>query len=84
MNRLLARSLRCNHLLCIIIAADAAGFAYLQDGDGQIYSFDTDGGEVKLIATNINDFVCRLIFGPEADKFAGNKWLNDLKAAKLV
>ena len=68
----------------IIIASDAAGFAYLEAKDGPVYSFDTDGGDVKELANNIDDFVDRVIFGLDAAQFAGEDWFAEIRKNRLV
>jgi hypothetical protein len=68
----------------IAIASDAAGFVYFEAADGRVYSFDNDGGMIKLIAQDIDDFVDRLVFGQDAAEFAGNDWLEDLKSNGLL
>ena len=68
----------------IVIGSDASGFAYLEGGDGRIYSFDTDGGTVKELAVDLNDFVDRVLFGPDAADFAGEAWLEEVRENGLV
>jgi hypothetical protein len=66
------------------VGSDPAGFVYLQSNDGRIFSLDTDGGGVKFLAASIDDLVCRLVFGSDAESFAGIDWLNELRHAGIV
>jgi hypothetical protein len=65
----------------LVIGSDPAGFLYLELQDGRITSYDTDGGEVKTLAADFDDFICRLVLGPDAAEFAGEDWASDLKQA---
>ena len=68
----------------IVIGSDAAGFVYFQGADSRVFSFDTDGGDFEGIAINLDDFLERLVFGPDAAQFAGEEWLSELRDAGLV
>lgn len=68
----------------IVVGSDASGFVYVQSGDGLIFSLDTDGGKFKMLAKNLDDFIGRVVFGPDADSFAGEDWLNELREAGVV
>jgi hypothetical protein len=68
----------------IAFADDPAGFTYWEDEGGRVFSLDTDGGRVKELAVDLDDFFCRLVFGNDADKFAGQDWKEELQAAGLV
>lgn len=68
----------------VMIGSDFAGFIYLQHADRRVFSFDTDGGEVRLLASNLDDFFERLVFGPDGAKFAGEDWVDDLRSAGSV
>lgn len=68
----------------IVVGADASGFTYIQSADRRVFSLDTDGGEFKLLADNLDDFVERLVFGSDAASFAGQEWLSELRDAGIV
>jgi hypothetical protein len=68
----------------VVIGSDASGFVYVQKRDGQLISYDTDGGEVEYLAESIDDFFERLVFGPEAASFAGAEWLQELRDSGIV
>lgn len=68
----------------IIVGSDPAGFFYSQLADGRIVSIDTDGGENRFVAYGFDDFISRLVFGREADRFAGDEWLVELRRAGIV
>lgn len=68
----------------VIFADDPSGFVYAETSTGEIISFDSSFGEVKTIAASLDDFFDRLVFGKDADQFAGKDWLSDLRDAGLV
>jgi hypothetical protein len=68
----------------LYFANDPAGFQYLLDGDGAVLQLDTDGGEVKQLANDIQDFLAGLVFGPRGSEFAGDEWAAELRAAGLA
>ena len=67
----------------IVIGSDPSGFIYLQSSDAGIESLDSDGGELRKIATNFDDFICNYIFGERAMEFAGNEWVRELHEAGM-
>jgi len=58
----------------LVIGSDPAGFVYIQNLDGRILTLDTDGGEIRLSAENLADFLGRLVFGKDAAEFGGPDW----------
>ena len=68
----------------VIIGSDASGFAYLEDSNGGIYSLDSSSGELKLLATTFDSFICDFIFGEDGEQFAGPDWIRDLRDFGLV
>jgi len=68
----------------LVVGADASGYVYAQDSGGAVHSMDTDGGTVKRLADDLDDFVGRVVFGRDAASFAGDEWLQELKAAGIV
>jgi hypothetical protein len=68
----------------IAIGADPSGFVYLQSNSGLVFSFDSDGCELNQVATDLDDFFERLVFGPDAASFAGEDWLTELREAGIV
>lgn len=68
----------------IIIGSDPAGFMYLEDSAGNILSLDHDGGEVKTLASGVDDFFGRLVFGEDAHLFAGDDWKEELRSHGLL
>ena len=68
----------------VVVGSDASGFAYLQAADGRVFSLDTDGGEFKQLAGNLDEFFERLVFGPDAASFAGQDWLAELRDVGIV
>jgi hypothetical protein len=68
----------------LVIGSDASGFVYLEASDGRVVSFDTDGGTVKEIARDIDDFIDRVIFGADASQFAGHDWLEEIRDCGLL
>lgn len=67
-----------------VIGSDPAGFIYLEFDSGEIASYDTDGGALSILAANLDDFICRVVAGPEAASFGGEEWLAALEGAGLV
>lgn len=68
----------------VVVGSDAAGFTYLQAPNQRVYSFDSDGGAFELLATSLDDFIDRVVFGPDAALFAGQEWLAELRSAGIV
>lgn len=68
----------------IIIGSDPAGFIYIEDEKGSIYSLDTDGGEVLRIASSLEDFICNYLFGKRAKDFGGESWEEELRENGLI
>jgi hypothetical protein len=68
----------------IAIGSDAAGFIYLQSEEGRIFSFDTDGGTCGELAKSLDDLIDRVVFGPDAASFGGDRWLTELRSVGIV
>jgi hypothetical protein len=68
----------------LAFGSDPAGFLYLFDKNGAVYTFDYDGGGLEVTADNLEDFICNYAFGPRAAEFAGEEWLQELKDAGIV
>ncbi len=68
----------------LTIASDASGFAYLQSVEGEIYSFDTSGGEIRWIAKSLDDLICNVIFGEKAAEFGGADWELEVRENGLI
>ena len=69
---------------CVVIGSDPSGFLYFEDGRGNIWSCDTDGGSTNLLAKDLNDFFSRLVFGRDASRFAGDEWAEDIRKAGII
>lgn len=67
----------------IFFGDDPSGFLYLEDSLGEIYSLDSQSGNVRQVAVNLVDFFARLVFGKDAADFAGDDWHRDLKRVGL-
>lgn len=65
----------------IEFASDPAGFTYILRRDGTVASFDHDGGEEKVVAQGVDDFLRGYIFGPRASDFSGEDWAREVDAA---
>ena len=65
----------------VAFASDPAGFIYLVRDDGVILSVDPDGGERKVVAENVDDFLRGYAFGPRAAEFAGDDWEREVRSA---
>ncbi|MEI2724044.1 MAG: SMI1/KNR4 family protein [Verrucomicrobiota bacterium] len=62
----------------VALASDPAGFLYVEDEHGVIWSIDHDGGEVARAASSLDEFICSYIFGTRAAEFGGDSWRDDL------
>jgi hypothetical protein len=67
-----------------VIGSDPAGFMYVEDDAGNILSLDHDGGDIKILAADIDDFFGRLVFGEDAHLFAGDDWKEELRSHGLL
>jgi hypothetical protein len=65
----------------IAFASDPAGFTYGLRGDGTVTSVDHDGGEEKVVAHGVDDFLRGYVFGPRAAEFSGEDWAREVEAA---
>jgi len=68
----------------IIIGSDPSGFVYIEDDRGQVWCLDTDGGDRNRVADSLDDFFGRVVFGADAETFAGSEWAKVLRDAGLV
>jgi len=68
----------------LVIGSDASGFVYLEANDGRIYCLNTDGRDVEEFALDFDDFVDRVVFGDDAEQFAGDEWLQELRHNGLL
>lgn len=58
----------------IAFANDYCGFIYQYNASGQVYLQDTDGGEISLIASSIDDFFNNVLFGLDTAKVYDAEW----------
>lgn len=65
----------------IVFASDPAGFTYLLRQDGAVASVDHDGGEERVVACGVDDFLRGYVFGPRAFEFSGEDWAREVQAA---
>jgi hypothetical protein len=68
----------------ICIGSDPSGFRYCENREGHVFSFDTDGGRIKKLANSFDDFIERLVFGRDGEKFSGQDWADELRRAGLI
>jgi len=68
----------------IVIGSDPAGFIYVEEPGGRIRRFDSDGGSQETIASDLDDFLERLVFGDDAAQFAGEAWRGELREAGIL
>lgn len=64
----------------IAIGSSPAGFIYLENEKSEIFSFDTDGGDIEFLAENLEVFLTELVFGKRADEFMGEEWKENLRS----
>ena len=67
----------------LVFADDPSGFIYSINENGEITSFDTDGGETKTIASSFSDFFYSYLFGSRSHEFMGEEWKAELKDAGI-
>ena len=67
-----------------IIGDDPSGFLYLESNDNKIFSYDIYSGDINKLASNFEDFICRLVFGKDSDKFIDEEWKSELENAGLI
>lgn len=68
----------------IVFGDDPSGFIFAEAKGGEVISYDVSSDEMEIIATSLDDFFTRLVFGKDAAKFAGDKWLSELRRAGLA
>lgn len=68
----------------IVFGDDPAGYMYVEANDGSVISVDSEGGEIRKLAKDIDDFFMRLVFGVDAKSFAGEAWEKELSDAGLL
>jgi len=68
----------------MVIGSDPSGFVYVEDTRGPVWSLDTDGGELTRLGDNLDDFLGRVVFGEDAEAFAGGDWVRTLRDAGLI
>ena len=68
----------------LYFANDPAGFMYFLDSEDRVVVLDTDGGGLKAVAANVDDFLTGYVFGSRSEEFMGARWLAELKVAGLA
>jgi hypothetical protein len=68
----------------LFFANDPAGFTYHIASTGEIFSESTDGGEITLVATSVNEFIFSYLFGRRSAEFGGQEWHKELIAAGVA
>lgn len=68
----------------LIVGDTPSGQMILEDKKGEIYIFAYDGLPIEKTATSLEDFICNYVFGKRAAEFAGDEWLDEVKAAGLL
>jgi SMI1-KNR4 cell-wall len=62
----------------IVFGSDPSGFIYVENEKGEIFSFDSDGGELEFLSKNLNIFFADLVFGKDSNRFMGDDWKKEL------
>jgi len=70
----------------IVFASNPSGFVYAEDVAGIIYSYDTQAlaaapEAAKVVASDLDDFFFRYVFGPDSDTFCAGDWKELLQKA---
>ena len=68
----------------LVIGTDPSGFIYLENRSGVIASYDSDGGDLKRLASSVDELFELIVFGAGANEFAGEEWLDDLRRFQIV
>ena len=68
----------------IVIGSDSSGFAYLEDRTGAIYSLETSEQRLNFLASDLESFICEVVFGSRAERFAGKDWKDELREFGLL
>ena len=68
----------------IVFGGDPAGFIYAEDSEGQVWTYDYKCDNLTLIAQSMDDFFQNYLFGLGAAAFAGDSWVDELKAAGII
>ena len=68
----------------IAFGDDPTGFIYLEADDGKVYSLDTVSGNTQELASDLEDFFSRLLFGEDASLFGGDDWKAELQDAGVL
>ena len=66
------------------VGSDPAGFLYVEDDVGNILSLDHDGGAIKKVAADLDDFFGRFVFGEDAHLFGGDDWKEELRSLGML
>ena len=65
-------------------ASDPSGFVYYIQGSGEVIVEDTDGGEMKKVASSFDDFIHSYLFGVRSAAFSGEEWHQELVRAGIT
>lgn len=68
----------------IVIGDDPAGYYYIQDSSGKIYSSDSKADSTKYLASSFSSFITDVVFGRKAEEFAGAEWKSELEEAEII
>lgn len=68
----------------VVFGDDPSGYVYAEALSGEVVSFDSSSGESKIVASSLDDFFGRLVFGSDAGEFAGDRWLQDIRSVGLA
>lgn len=70
----------------VVFASNPAGFVYAEGPDGVVHTYDTQAfsspsGAEKMVASDIDDFFSRFVFGSDSDEFCAGDWKRRLLEA---
>jgi len=65
----------------LAFADDPSGFVYYFNPNGEVICEDTDGGDVKTVASSFEDFFFTYLFGKRSHEFMGEDWKQELNDA---
>jgi hypothetical protein len=73
-----------NTKLGLKFADDPSGFIFYVNATGEIISEDTDGENVKIVASSVKEFIHTYLFGECSAEFAGEEWHQELIKAEIT